>query len=442
MSVINLLVEFAISLFDANLAVYFISRFNNASLSPKKNKFVIPTALIIFGFSVLNDLFLSGFNVLGTFIFLALYILYAVFISEGKYIKGIISACIFEVILVLLSSLIYLTISLIIKDYDRLLQGANGIFRYTYLIIHKILLFVVLKIILLIFKENSAVEIKQGIITFLFSLATVIGLGSTMYIASVTDSVSTQTQTLILTVVLTFSNVALYFLIYQIQKYQKSKYELKLLQEKIAFEEARHNDASAIWSNIRKVQHDIKQHITVISGFIEDNNMESCKEYLDKLLPNAGNIGNLISSDNKALDYLINSKLTPLKDTKIVISGSIGDLSDIKEFDLVCLMGNILDNAIEALEKVKTPDEKRIELLFIKQNSNRIIICKNTVDSSVLKSNKELKTTKRSKDAHGFGTKIIAKIVSDYHGMIDYFEDFNMFGVQIILPEPQFRKEN
>ena len=435
MSLLNLLVEFAVSLFDASLLVYFISRFNGASLSPKSNKFIIPTVAVIFGFSVINDLFLSGFNLLGTFIFLVLYILYALLVSNGKYIKAIISACIFEVVFVLLSSLLYLIISSLIKDYSELMQGENGIFRYAYVIIHKILLFVILKIILLIFKNDGTIEIKQGIIVFLFSCATVVGLGATMYVASVTDSSKIQLQTVILTVVLTFSNVALYFLIYQMQKYQRSKYELKLLQEKIAFEEARHNDAAAIWSNIRKVQHDMKQHITVISGFIEDNKIESCKEYLDKLLPSAGNIGNLISSDNKSLDYLINSKLAPLKDTKVVISGSIGDLSDIKEFDLVCLMGNILDNAIEALDRLKDSKEKRIELLFIRQNSNRIIICKNTVDSSVLKSNKELKTTKKSKDAHGFGTKIIAKIVSDYHGMVDYFEDFNMFGVQVILPD-------
>jgi len=435
MKALYLLIEFGISLFDAVLAVCFISRFNNAPLSPKRNKFSIPTVVIIFGFSIINDLLLSGFNLLGTFIFLTLYILYALFISDGRYIKGIISACIFEVVFVLLSSLLYLIITFIIEDYAEISQGSNGIFRYTYVIIHKILLFVILKIILLIFKGDGTVEIKQGIITFLFSCATVFGLGATMYIASVDTSARIQSQTVILTVVLTFSNVALYVLIYQMQKYQQNKYQLKLLQEKIAFEEARHNDAAAIWSNIRKVQHDIKQHITVISAFIEDNKIESCRRYLDDLMPSVGNIGNLISSDNKALDYLINSKLTPLKDTKIVISGSIGDLSDINEFDLVCLMGNILDNAIEALEKLKDPNDKRIELLFLKQNSNRIIICKNTVESPVLSSNSELKTTKRSKDAHGFGTKIIAKIVSDYHGMVDYFEEFNMFGVQVILPD-------
>lgn len=436
MTGIDLVIEFAISLFDAGLFIYFASRFNCASLSPKKNKYIIPTLIIIFGFSVINDLFLSGFNILGTLIFLFLYILYALAIANKKYVRALVSACIFEVVFVLLSSILYLIISVIIKDFDKISQGSDGIFRYIYVIIHKITLFVVLKIILMLFGSDDSIEVKHGIIAFLFSFATVFGLGATMYIASV-EGERLHVQTIILTAALTFSNVALYILIHQMQAYQKSKYELRLLQEKIAFEEARHNDANAIWSNIRKVQHDMKQHITVISGLVENNDIDTCKEYLNNLLPVAGNIGNLITSDNKSLDYLINSKLAPLKDTKIVISGSIGDLSDIKEFDLVCLIGNVLDNAIEALEKIQSPFDKRIELLFIRQNSNRIIICKNTIDGSVLSTNKELKTTKESKDAHGYGTKIISKIVSDYNGMVDYFEEFNMFGVQIVLPEPQ-----
>ena len=219
------------------------------------------------------------------------------------------------------------------------------------------------------------------------------------------------------------------------QKYQQSKYELKLLQDKIDFEESRHNDINNIWSNINKIQHDIKQHLTIISGYIEDNKTTECQKYIQELLPNVDGIGKIITSKNTILDYLINSKLTPLQDTEIVISGSIGDLSDINESDLVCLIGNILDNAVEAIQNLETKDNKRIELLFMKQNSNRIIICKNTVEKSVLQNNKELKTTKKSKSSHGYGTKIIAKIVSDYNGMVDYFEEFDMFGIQVILPE-------
>ena len=95
------------------------------------------------------------------------------------------------------------------------------------------------------------------------------------------------------------------------------------------------------------------------------------------------------------------------------------------------MMGNILDNAVEAIENVT---DKRIELYFAMQNSNRVIICKNTVASPVLETNKELRSTKNSGSAHGYGHLIIEKIVSDYHGMIDYFEESNMFGVQIVLP--------
>lgn len=159
------------------------------------------------------------------------------------------------------------------------------------------------------------------------------------------------------------------------------------------------------------------------------------------MIPNVENIGKLIKSQNSALDYLINSKLTTLTDTEIVVSGSIGDLTDIKESDLVCLIGNILDNAIEAIQALKVKTNKRIELLFMKQNSNRIFICKNSIEKSVLDNNKDLKTTKKSKEVHGLGTKIIAKIVSEYNGMVDYFEEFDMFGVQVILPEIKENKK-
>ena len=96
--------EFAVSLFDALICVYFISRFNGIALSPKKNKFILPSIAIIFAFSIINDLFLEGFNVVGTIVFLSLYIGYALLTSGKKYIRAILGACIFEIVFVILSS--------------------------------------------------------------------------------------------------------------------------------------------------------------------------------------------------------------------------------------------------------------------------------------------------------------------------------------------------
>lgn len=424
------IIELGASLFDSILLVYFINKFNRFPL--KKYSITIPAILIIFGVTIINDKFFSGFNILTTIIFLLLYIGYSLIVSNKNYVRAIVSACIFEIVLIILSSVLYIIISILVDEFDTLMYGSDATIRYIYLLAHKIALFAVLQALLYIFQVDNSLDIKNGLLTFVFSCITIFGLGTAIYIYATISDPTIQWQ--IFTIALAFIglNILLYILISQISKLQKSKYELKLLEEKLEFEKARHNDAHAIWSNIRKIQHDIKQHLTVINSQLENNEIDDCKKYIGNLLPNVEQIGKLIKSDNKILDYLINSKLSNLPNTEIIISGSIGSLADIKEFDLACLFGNILDNAIEAIQNV---EEKRIELLFLRQNSNRIIICKNTINGSVLKTNRELKTTKKSKDSHGYGTKITEKIVSDYHGMIDYFEEFNMFGVQIVLPE-------
>ena len=429
----SLFLEPAISLFDSIMCVYFITKFNNVPF--RKNKFLIPAILIIFGFTLINDYFMSGFNTFATFIFLALYIVYALTVAKGHYIRAILSAFMFEIVFVLLSSLIYVAISMTIHNFDDALQGSGSAVRYIYMVIHKVSLFAVLKILLHVFKADHSLDLWNSVLTFLFSFVTIIGLGMTMHISATMDAGPIDFQILMITVAFIVVNLILYILIAQIQKLLQSRYKLRLLEEKMEFEKNRHNDATAIWTNIRKVQHDMKQHLNVISEQLENGDIEDCKKYLADLLPNVERMGKMIKSENKILDYIINSKLSNLKDTKIIISGSIGDLSDINELDLACLFGNMIDNAVEAIQTV---EEKQIELLFFRQNANRIIICKNTVNGSVLKSNRALKSTKKGGDSHGYGTQIIAKIVSDYHGMIDYFEEFNMFGVQIVLPDPGF----
>lgn len=425
----NDVIETAASLFDSILCIYFITKFNHAGF--RRNKFWIPFTIVYFIFTLISDKYLPGFSIVTSFVLLAISFIYALLVSKKNWIRPVLSVCIYKVSLILLSSIIYLVCSIVINDFELLMQGSDYIGRYMCIILHKISLFAVLELTLFLFKADSSLDIKNGILTFLFTLITIIGLGATMATTAIPNIQEIQLQILIITLSFVASNIFLYFMISQIQKLQRAKYKLKLLEDKTHFEEARYNDANAIWTNIKKVQHDIKQHLTVINNYLDDEKIKECQEYIEELFPNVEHMGSLIRSDNIILDYLINSKLCPLKNTQVVISGSIGSLSDIKNSDLACLLGNILDNAIEAVEQT---EDKRIELLFTRQNSNRIIICKNTIKQSVLNTNKELQSTKESQDSHGYGHQIVEKIVSDYHGMICYFEESDMFGVQILLP--------
>ena len=134
---------------------------------------------------------------------------------------------------------------------------------------------------------------------------------------------------------------------------------------------------------------------------------------------------------------MINSKLAGRDDIDLLISGSLGDISDVDEPDLVSILGNILDNALEALAGA---EKKELELIFFTQNNNRSIICKNSIPQSVLTDNKELSSTKKDRKRHGLGTKIVRQEAEKYGGLVDYYEEIStmgnlMFCVQVMLPK-------
>ena len=372
--------------------------------------------------------------------------LYATYIADRRWLRGLVfvgiaALTVLSVTGVLLSVFIVADIrpinaeSFLTAIFDGWEVESTVDFLYWRIIISAILF----NLLCIFFSKKTPYLLKKGILIGLFVLSiafsvTILASLASSEVRHLLNPWATymdSNERIAAIIPLFFTNFGLVALYLYLQKLRQGNYEARLFAEKKRFEENRYNDANAIWENVRKVQHDIKQHLTVINGYLSEDKTKECREYISTLLPNIERMGNLIKSDNRILDYLINSKLCALENTQVVISGSVGDLSDIADGDLACLMGNILDNAIEGTQ---TAEEKRIELHFMKQNSNRIIICKNTVAKSVLAENSSLKSTKQTGDAHGYGTKIVAEIVAKYHGMIDYYEEFDLFGVQIILP--------
>ena len=424
--------EIFANLFDAVLCVFFVSRFNKAEFKGKRWLIPISSAAVIFAYSMLSDKLFSDFSILNTTLYLALYVIYGLIVCKGRYIYGILSGVFFEVVLVLVSTLTFTVISRSINDFDAALQTGSPV-RYLFMVICKTGIFAALMLILRLFDSRKKLNLLAGILSFVLTMTTVLGLGMTLNIALQRNGEIDGTPVIIIAVSFIAVNVIFYILVAQIQKLLENRYQLKLLEDKMEFERKRLTDSEEAYQSAQKLRHDMKNHLTVISAQLEEGDVDGAREYLNDLVPAIGRMGRMIRTDNRTLDYIINSKLGKLTDTKVIVSGSAGDLSDIGDLDLACLFGNLLDNAIEAQSSV-TRGEKQIELLFMKQNSNRVIVCKNTVSAPVLKDNKELVTTKKDKGSHGYGTKIIEKVVSDHGGMIDYYEELDMFCVQIILP--------
>ncbi len=420
--------ELAATLFDSFLAIWFVKRFCRFE---DKLKYRIGSILLLFLVTEFSNEYMSQFSVVTTLILAGITLIYTVISTYKIDFRQIFATCLFWISLVVVSSLLFMILTVLTKDFENLIMGSNSLVRYLYVIMHKIVLTAVLWLIIMFVSIEGKVSKLNSILTFVILLVSVVGLGATMYIAITDASIKFGMQLTIIILAFLGTNVILYLMLSQISRLQKVEYEHKILEEKSAFDSTRYEETNAVWQNVRTVQHDMKHHLSVIQAQLDAGNVEESREYLTKLLPEIESMGRVIRSDNKTIDYIINSKLGSLKDTQIVISGLIADFSDIEDRDLACLFGNILDNAIEAIASL---EEKRIEIIFSVENSSRMILFKNTIGRSVLKTNPDLRSTKKDGSSHGYGHKIVEKIVKEHRGMIDYFEEGDMFGVQIILP--------
>jgi len=429
----NQYMEIFATVLDSVFLIWFMSKFHEVVFYKKPLVLFFPLGLLLF--ELIGDKILPAYGSVYLGVAISIVASYSLFLSHGNFKRALYSSCLFFTVIFISGALLTAVFSFFTKSTEAMVYGSNTDDRLIFLVVAKMLQFALYKFILHIFGKDKYMDIKCSLIVFVLTIATMCGLVTLVRITMLYDSVQIHLPILIIAAVLIISNIALYYLIYLVQKLLKTKYELRLLQEKMNFEKSRYEEATVVWDNIRKVRHDMKNHFAVISGHLKNEDTKACEEYIEQIMPSVESMGNLIRSNNSVLDYLINSKLSGLKETQIVISGVVSNFDDVEDTDLASIIGNVLDNAVEAQERVT--GIKRIELMFRMMNENRVIICKNTVSESVLKTNKELRSTKKNHDDHGLGHQIVETILKKYDGWVDYFETEDMFGVQVMLPMPR-----
>lgn len=109
-------------------------------------------------------------------------------------------------------------------------------------------------------------------------------------------------------------------------------------------------------------------------------------------------------------------------------------LSFIRENDIHALLGNILDNAIEASEKRKKDEERVVSISTVSKEGFIRIHEENFFDGDLIYENNVLKTTKQNKLYHDFGVKSIKLIAKKYHGDVSISANNGKFILEILLP--------
>lgn len=220
----------------------------------------------------------------------------------------------------------------------------------------------------------------------------------------------------------------MYTVFIQVQVMLKKNYQEKV--ELLYLKTQKHLFLEIEESNqeIKKLKHDLKHQLMIIKGQIEHQDyaqaIQSIESYQQKSLA----VAVKKYTGNSIIDYVIASKVTLAKKENISMYTVIDQLDFHLDLnDLGILLGNLLDNALENC----TGDKKEISL-FMKQRHDFLIIeLANSIDQSILKTNRYLKSFKGIN--HGFGVFSIKKMVQKYQGTINFSEDADSFKASIVL---------
>ncbi|MBR6646973.1 MAG: sensor histidine kinase, partial [Clostridia bacterium] len=172
---------------------------------------------------------------------------------------------------------------------------------------------------------------------------------------------------------------------------------------------------------LKTIIHDEKNHLATIKS-LSDN--KETNDYIDRLCGEIKVSSLFGNTENKMLDLVLNkySYICENDDIRFNVTVKTANLTFIENTDLVTVMSNMLDNAVEA---AKVSAEKYIDLSINRTNGFDIITCTNSCDKKPQSIGKMLKTTKTDDGLHGLGVNSIRRIVKKYNGDFEWSYDEN-----------------
>ena len=190
-----------------------------------------------------------------------------------------------------------------------------------------------------------------------------------------------------------------------------------------------------IYNEMTQWKHDWQNHINVAMYMLKEKRYEEAGKYLGEI-SNSINYDrkykSFITTNNNVLNAIINSKIIVAVDKNIdvKISVNITETIHIDDIDLCGLLGNLLDNAIEACERTKSNRFINIKIITVKKNL--IILIKNSMSGNIELIDNEYFSSKR-KGLLGRGIAQINKIVDEYNGVVTRKHDNYIFETKIVM---------
>ena len=212
----------------------------------------------------------------------------------------------------------------------------------------------------------------------------------------------------------------------------RKKTYLKLVEYQTEQSEKHLNEVRSIHKEMRGYKHDFHHHLQTLKGQLEAGEVDRALAYIEQLDNQLMNVDTLLKTGNVSLDAIVSAKIAQAKAENIAVTvkANVPDQLTISDLELSIIIGNLLDNAIEACRTVTGEQFIRI---FISMKGSMLYFSMLNAAGEKMKKTGSLFATHKD-GVHGFGLRRAEAILEEHGGWVKYNSEDGAFTSEFLVP--------
>ena len=219
---------------------------------------------------------------------------------------------------------------------------------------------------------------------------------------------------LVCTLILLLSDFASILLLNYLERQQNAVLDNTVLRQNLKMESEHIRAIQESYASQRKQTHDFQNQLAVLRSMAErEASQKEFSEYLSHILAIELPVASYVSTQRMVVDVILSQKCAAAKSKDIDFQLQLDNLADFPLSDdaLVIVLTNLIDNAIEACEKISEPSRRRIVLKMQTKPAGSYLYIENTTAEPVYVHENRILTTKSNPLAHGYGLKNVCTML-------------------------------
>ncbi|MCM1535858.1 MAG: ATP-binding protein [Clostridium sp.] len=241
----------------------------------------------------------------------------------------------------------------------------------------------------------------------------------------------TKTGFVTVSIGLILMNFFIFYLYNMLSEALSHQYENEMLRQEIQGYANQLNIMLQSEEKVNALKHDMKHHMNELKILAAKGDNIAIEKYIGDMEDFIKNSNEFVYSGNLEIDSVMNYMLRRAKEELCTVNVKVHLPESVNHsFDINVILGNLLENSIEAARQT---EEKRLDVnIELKQGVLRVQV-ENSYQGKLEKRHQKLLTTKSEKGFHGIGLTNVRKIVEKYNGIMDIYTENNIFGVMLVL---------